>query len=677
MNRRLLVIDDDEGLRSVLSNALADEGFEVEQAESGNRALDKFKTRAFPVVITDLRMGDGTGLEVLEGVKDQHDTAQVIILTGESSMETAMKAVKLHAFDYVTKSGGRMLTVILDTVNRAFAQYEKEIGRAEKQELVRTLRLVDGDSIVIVKPQAVRSMWSQRLKENSESIQAMKQLGLLEYNLGNFTEAEYFFQMAVDQDPKDAEALYYMGNIRVQMERYDQAVTLLKSVLAIDPNYSEAHFSLGVVHGHLGEIDEALKCFHKALGQKPSFQRTLRCIGVAYGEIAGYDKALADYQQTRDKKNHKMRDFLCNLSMALIHRHRNEPEAAIAKLKAALTIRDTDPFVLLILGMTYRDWGDHQNYRKNFIDAFKADPDFAFSIYEIESEKAQKLQKAQAQLETRDSMMSYLSHTMRNTMAGGPGLVDQSIRSVQELLGDRFNENPAYLAFNNISGLVNIFSSMSSMLDTFKLLVTDPERFATYWAVDSGNDLTQHALYDHVLKQVCTRLLFEESLLGQVKKLAGFHGANLRNLRKSFIATILASDKDTNPTTSTISWMEAHFPIIKMTIDGDPIRFSRAGIRFNFLFSCISEMVYNAFKYTDGDKPVSLEWLADTEAHHLRCINSFDTTSAKPAGTGKGLEFIENLSRLNDGMRFDVTREAPRFETKLTIKTLLFNGGKV
>jgi DNA-binding NtrC family response regulator len=103
MKARILVVDDEEiVLRSCL-RALADSGHEVEAVQSGAEALAKAGTARYDVMLLDIMMPKLDGIEVLRRVKETHPDVEVIMITGLSQIETAVRAIKLGAFDYLPK----------------------------------------------------------------------------------------------------------------------------------------------------------------------------------------------------------------------------------------------------------------------------------------------------------------------------------------------------------------------------------------------------------------------------------------------------------------------------------------------------------------------------------------------------------------------------------------------
>lgn len=114
---RLLVVDDREGFRQQLRRIFEHEGYEVSTAESGEEAIATLEQSSPDLVITDIVMPHGDGFVFLEHIKKHAPRCPVIIMTAYSSQESAVKALRLGAYDYVTKPFD--LDVILAVVKRA------------------------------------------------------------------------------------------------------------------------------------------------------------------------------------------------------------------------------------------------------------------------------------------------------------------------------------------------------------------------------------------------------------------------------------------------------------------------------------------------------------------------------------------------------------------------------
>jgi DNA-binding NtrC family response regulator len=100
---RILIADDHDSLRRGLAQALADGSHDVDEAPNGNAALERLHEAAYDVVVSDLRMGGSTGLDVLKTAKTLQPNCAVILMTAFGSISTAVEAMRAGAFDYVQK----------------------------------------------------------------------------------------------------------------------------------------------------------------------------------------------------------------------------------------------------------------------------------------------------------------------------------------------------------------------------------------------------------------------------------------------------------------------------------------------------------------------------------------------------------------------------------------------
>jgi DNA-binding NtrC family response regulator len=100
---RILVVDDEDIVRTSCSRTLSPEGFEVRLAKNGVEGLKMANEERFDLVLTDLKMPDMDGIEVLRIIKEKWPETEVIIVTGYQTVDTAVKAIKLGAYDYIEK----------------------------------------------------------------------------------------------------------------------------------------------------------------------------------------------------------------------------------------------------------------------------------------------------------------------------------------------------------------------------------------------------------------------------------------------------------------------------------------------------------------------------------------------------------------------------------------------
>src|ERR1035437_2966799 len=103
MNKRILIIDDDLDMCTLLSKFLCKKGYDTDAALSASKGIAKVANGFFDIVLCDFRLGDKNGKDVLVKIKELSPETIVIIITGYSDIKTAVDVIKLGAFDYITK----------------------------------------------------------------------------------------------------------------------------------------------------------------------------------------------------------------------------------------------------------------------------------------------------------------------------------------------------------------------------------------------------------------------------------------------------------------------------------------------------------------------------------------------------------------------------------------------
>lgn len=131
---KILIVEDDVAFGTMLKTFLEKRNYEVVHAFSANEALKQIQTTDFPLVITDVRLPDSDGLQILKEVKAKNPATQVIVMTSYAEISMAVEAMKAGAFDYVSKPFRP--ESILQTIENA--QKTKEAGISELKESPQT-----------------------------------------------------------------------------------------------------------------------------------------------------------------------------------------------------------------------------------------------------------------------------------------------------------------------------------------------------------------------------------------------------------------------------------------------------------------------------------------------------------------------------------------------------------
>ncbi|UCD84817.1 MAG: sigma-54-dependent Fis family transcriptional regulator [Deltaproteobacteria bacterium] len=147
MGRRILIVDDEESIRQSLSAALEDEGFQTSVAKDGREALKIVNDESPDLMLLDIWMGRINGLETLRKVKEDSPCLPVIMISGHGNIETAVKATKLGAYDFIEKplSLDKVLLTIDHALKASQLEEENQMLRqkvAKKYEIVGKSKLI-------------------------------------------------------------------------------------------------------------------------------------------------------------------------------------------------------------------------------------------------------------------------------------------------------------------------------------------------------------------------------------------------------------------------------------------------------------------------------------------------------------------------------------------------------
>src|SRR2546425_9035941 len=161
---KILIVDDERSIRELLEIFLKKEGFGVASASSAQEGLALIKSSEFDLVISDIKMADMSGIDLLRELRNTNFTGQFILLTAFASAETAIQALKMGAYDYILKTENFMEELKLVVYNAL----ENRRLREENTYLKREFKKVHGMGNLIGKSRSeerrvgkeCRSRWS-------------------------------------------------------------------------------------------------------------------------------------------------------------------------------------------------------------------------------------------------------------------------------------------------------------------------------------------------------------------------------------------------------------------------------------------------------------------------------------------------------------------------------------
>ena len=99
----ILIVDDDSLFRDYLKEIVTRMGYNADEAVNGKEAIEKIKNKEYDIIITDIRMPEVTGMDVLKEAKNAQPNAEVLMITAFGTIENAVEAMQIGAYDYITK----------------------------------------------------------------------------------------------------------------------------------------------------------------------------------------------------------------------------------------------------------------------------------------------------------------------------------------------------------------------------------------------------------------------------------------------------------------------------------------------------------------------------------------------------------------------------------------------
>lgn len=168
--KRVLVVEDEELMRSILRKLLEEAGYEVVSADSGESALRLFAESDISVTLTDIKMAGIDGIDLLDRIKSRDDAAMVVIMTAYSSVETAVAALRKGAYDYITKPfvNDGLLQIVKNAIEHRELFNENRFLRRELNRKSRTPEIIgssDALQTVLTNIQRVAPTMSNALIE--------------------------------------------------------------------------------------------------------------------------------------------------------------------------------------------------------------------------------------------------------------------------------------------------------------------------------------------------------------------------------------------------------------------------------------------------------------------------------------------------------------------------------
>jgi len=179
---QILIVDDNAEIREIVQEYLADSDCQIEGASNGKEALEKYNENPYDIIITDLKMPGISGIELIKLLKQKTDTIEFVIITGYASVDTAIEAVRIGAFDYIVKPF-RMEELKVTIKNAK----EKIILKRANEELLDKLKRFHSEIEKYKKYDAEKNTSAESVDEEQKNhterlVDSIKYLGRLSKN---------------------------------------------------------------------------------------------------------------------------------------------------------------------------------------------------------------------------------------------------------------------------------------------------------------------------------------------------------------------------------------------------------------------------------------------------------------------------------------------------------------
>ena len=201
----ILIMEDEEVVAKGLEMVLTEEGYNVDLAFTGEQALATFSSDKYDLLVADLRLPDIDGMEVVKRVKEQQPETEVVVITGYSSVTSAVDAMKIGVFDYLTKPF--VEAEIKEAVYGALQKIQEEEARIKGRVSSEENKLIEKRELISVLDRTAedREFWTDLMEHGDEVLQDYNlspdakaaimsgDLGWINRNIGELTQKQLMF----------------------------------------------------------------------------------------------------------------------------------------------------------------------------------------------------------------------------------------------------------------------------------------------------------------------------------------------------------------------------------------------------------------------------------------------------------------------------------------------------
>ncbi|MCC5816726.1 MAG: hypothetical protein JJT78_18395, partial [Leptospira sp.] len=248
------------------------------------------------------------------------------------------------------------------------------------------------------------------------------------------------------------------------------------------------------------------------------------------------------------------------------------------------------------------------------------------------------------EMEIKNNHLAFLSHTLRNSLAGASGTLERIIDMGVDLQKEGGINNPMFFSLIQDLNKLNLtHRSMDALLDIFKLFTKDRDRFRVEWEREESGQITPEILIIQAIRNVLYRVLFHDGYNKIFKRINT--DMNKKSLQIEFLEEIFKEDIRLKNAQKVLSKIIKLFPIINIEINDEVTSWKEYGLKYNVLSSLISEVILNALKYSDYREPIHIKWIRMDRSIHFSVKNSFNKEYIDSENSQTGLKFVRDLIR--------------------------------
>ncbi len=287
-------------------------------------------------------------------------------------------------------------------------------------------------------------------------------------------------------------------------------------------------------------------------------------------------------------------------------------------------------------------------------------------LRDIPYDERKSIEIQKARIDEQKKILSYLTHTLRNTLSAGPQLAKTITENLKDIFGDQYTKNPKVeKTINRASSLLTTFNYVDNLIETFKLFSGNKTEISKKWNRENEEDINIEVLIGKTLIQVVSKILFYNSYMSERYKL--FKKVNIKQIKESFLDLILIEINSESEVEIVFNWFKENCQKFEINLNNVSYKLKNDGLRFGILFSILSELIFNSIIYFDDNGIIEISLNENNGNLEFQCKNHFDESNHDSKGTNKGFSFIKYIVNYLDVLSLEISTDKGFWSSKLII----------